>query len=430
MGNFGIGQSVSRFEGPWVPPGGQGRYLADVVLPRQAYAVVVRSPHAHARLRSIDPAAAERAPGVLGVLTGADLARDGLGTTATTLSRGRPDGSPMFAPAHPGLARDRVRYVGDPIALVVADSLPRAQDAAELVAIDYEPLLSVTATADAAGPGTPGPSGTSARTTSRTSSRSATPRRPTPPSRRARHVVRRRYVITRVHAQYLEPRGAMGDYDPGEERYTLYADVQYPHRVRGVLAKILGVPEPRVRVIAGDIGGGFGAKGWQYVEHRLVLWAARRLGRPVRAGVRADRDPPGRRARARQRQRGRAGVLDGDGRFLALRVRTTANIGAYLSSDRNLLPTFQNVGTVIGVYAHPGGPRPRARRADEHQPDRAVPRRRAPRGDLRHRAAHRRRRPRVRRNPIELRRRTGAPRRHAVQDRAGPSPTTAASSRS
>ena len=257
MGNFGIGQSVSRFEDPRLLRG-QGRYLADVALPRQAYAVVVRSPHAHARLRSIDPAAAARAPGVLGVLTGADLARDGLGTTATTLSRKRPDNSPMFAPAHPGLVRDRVRYVGDPIAVVVAETLPLAQDAAELVAIDYEPLPSVTATADAAGPGSPAvwdecPDNVS--NVFEVGDAAATDAA----FRRAHHVVRRRYVITRVHAQYLEPRGAMGDYDPGEDRYTLYADVQYPHRVRGVLARILGVPEPRVRVIAGDVGGGFGA---------------------------------------------------------------------------------------------------------------------------------------------------------------------------
>ena len=159
-------------------------------------------------------------------------------------------------------------------------------------------------------------------------------------------------MITRVHAQYLEPRGAIGDYDPGEDRYTLYADVQYPHRVRGVLAKILGVPEPRVRVIAGDVGGGFGAKGWQYAEHRLVLWAARRLGRPVRwvcertETLLADEH-------ARDNISEAELALDGDGRFLGLRVRTTANLGAYLSSDRGLLPTFQNVGTVVGVYAIP-----------------------------------------------------------------------------
>jgi carbon-monoxide dehydrogenase large subunit len=350
VGPFGIGQPVSRFEDPRLLRG-QGRYLADVVLPRQAYAVVVRSPHAHARLRAIDPAGAARAPGVLAILTGEDLARDGLGTTAATLARKRPDGSPMFAPAHPGLARDRVRYVGDPIALVVADTLPRAQDAADLLAVQYEPLPSVTATADAARPGSPPvwdecPDNVS--NVFEVGDAAATDAA----FGRARHVVRRRYVITRVHAQYLEPRGAVGDYDPGEDRYTLYADVQYPHRVRGVLARILGVPEPRVRVIAGDVGGGFGAKGWQYAEHRLVLWAARRLGRPVRwvcertEALLADEH-------ARDNVSEAELALDAEGRFLGLRVRTTANLGAYVSSDRNILATFQNVGTLVGVYAIP-----------------------------------------------------------------------------
>ena len=162
-----------------------------------------------------------------------------------------------------------------------------------------------------------------------------------------------------------------------------------------MLAKILGVPEPRVRVIAGDVGGGFGAKGWQYAEHRLVLWAARRLGRPVRwvcertETLLADEH-------ARDNVSEAELALDGDGRFLGLRVRTTANLGAYLSSDRGLLPTFHNVGTLVGVYAIRRGPRPRARRADEHQPHRAVPRRGPPRGRVRSRAADRRRGPRAR----------------------------------
>jgi carbon-monoxide dehydrogenase large subunit len=169
----------------------------------------------------------------------------------------------------------------------------------------------------------------------------------------ADHVVRRRYVITRVHAQYMECRGALGVYDPGEDRYTLYADVQYPHRVRHVLATaILRIPEHRIRVIAGDIGGAFGTKGWQYPEHRLVLWAARTLGRPVRwacerrEAILADEH-------ARDTVSEAELALDDRGRFLALRVRTIANVGAYVSSDRNLLATFMNVATLVGVYTIP-----------------------------------------------------------------------------
>ena len=152
MAKFGIGQSVTRFEDIRLLKG-EGRYLNDVNLPGQAHAVVLRSPHAHARIRGIDVDRALKAPGVLAVLTGADVERDGLGTMKMTLRRKRPDGTPMFAPPHRGLSQERVRYVGDPIAFVIAETLGQAKDAADLVQVDYEPLPSVTATADATAPG-------------------------------------------------------------------------------------------------------------------------------------------------------------------------------------------------------------------------------------------------------------------------------------
>src|SRR5438128_2751812 len=148
MGQFGIGQGIKRFEDVRLVRG-EGRFHDDVNLPGQAHAVIVRSMHAHARIRSIDTSAAQRAPGVLAVFTGADVARDGLGTMKMTLKRKRPDGSPMFAPPHRGLSAERVRYVGDPVALVVADTQGHARDAAELVRVDYDPQPSVTSTADA-----------------------------------------------------------------------------------------------------------------------------------------------------------------------------------------------------------------------------------------------------------------------------------------
>ena len=196
---------------------------------------MVRSVHAHARIDAIDVSAALRAPGVVAAFTGADLAEAGLGTMRTTLARTRPDGSPMFAPTHPVLVRDRVRCVGDPVAFLVAETLAQAEDAAELIRIEYAPLPSVTATAEAAEAGSPPvwdecPDNVS--NVFETGDRAATDAA----FARADRVVRRRYVITRVHAQYMEPRGALGVYDPGEDRYTLYADVQYPHRVRNVLA--------------------------------------------------------------------------------------------------------------------------------------------------------------------------------------------------
>ena len=351
MGEFGIGQSVKRFEDVRLLKGG-GRYQGDVNLPGQVHMVVVRSPHAHARIRAIDAKAALASPGVVAVLTGADLAQDKLGTMRMTLKRKRPDGSPMFTSPHLGLTPERVRYVGDPVALVIAETAAQAEDAAELVDVDYEPLPSVTATADAVRPGAPAvwdecpdnvssvfEAGNQAAADAALAS--------------AVRVVRRRFVITRVHAQYMEPRGALGVWDPAEERYTLYADVQYPHRVRNALASnILKVPEHSIRVIVGDVGGGFGTKGWQYPEHRLVLWAAKRLGRPVkwacerREAIMADEH-------ARDNVTDAELALDADGKFLGLRVRTLANVGAYVSSDRNLLATFANVFTLVGVYVFP-----------------------------------------------------------------------------
>jgi len=349
MGQFGIGQPVTRFEDRRLLRG-QGRYQSDVDLPGQAHAVIVRSVHAHAHIRGLDTETARRAPGVVAVFTGADLAADKLGTMTMTLPRKRPDGSPMFAPPHRGLAVDRVRYVGDPVTVVIAETLAQAEDAADLIRIDYEPLPSVTSTAEAIGAAPVWdecPDNVSNVFTA--GDKSATDAAFTSAPR----IVRRRYVISRVHAQYMEPRGALGVYDPGEDRYTLYADVQYPHRVRTALANnIFKVPEHQIRVIAGDVGGGFGTKGWQYPEHRLVLWAARKLGRPVKwACERREAIPADEHARDNVSEGELA--LDADGRFLGLRVRTLANVGAYVSSDRNLLATFSNVFTLVGVYTFP-----------------------------------------------------------------------------
>ncbi|MBT6909940.1 MAG: xanthine dehydrogenase family protein, partial [Rhodospirillaceae bacterium] len=255
---------------------------------------------------------------------------------------------PMFARSHPGLVSGWVRYVGDPFALVIAESLMQAKDAAELVAVEYHDLPSITDTAQAAAgkeavwPECPDNISNVFEAGDAVTTEAA--------FARAAHIVRRRYVISRVYAHFMEPRGVIGDYDPGEDRYTLYADVQYPHRVRNALAnKIFKIPENKIRVIAGDVGGGFGTKGWQYPEHRLMLWAAKMLGRPVKwtcerqEAILADEH-------ARDNISEAELALDADNRILALRVRTLANVGAYVSSDRNLLATFTNVSTLVGVY--------------------------------------------------------------------------------
>jgi len=350
MGQFGIGQPVRRFEDKRLLRG-NGRFQGDVTIAGQAHAVVLRSPHAHARIKSLDIAPALAAPGAIAVLTGDDLAAAKLGAMGVPFQRKRPDGSPMFARAFMGLAQGTVRYVGEPVAFVVSETLAQAKDAAELVEVDYEVLPSVTDTAEAAAgtiavwPECPDNISNLFEAGNKTAADAALAG--------AAHIVKRRYVISRVYAHFMEPRGAIGMWDPGEERFTLYADVQYPHRVRQALAtRIFKIPESRIRVVAGDVGGGFGTKGWQYPEHRLVLLAARMLRRPVKwACERSEAILADEHARDNISEAELA--LDNDGKFRGLRVKTFANVGAYISSERNLLATFSNVGTLTGVYDIP-----------------------------------------------------------------------------
>ncbi len=351
MGQFGIGQPVTRLEDPRLLKG-QGRYINDTNLPGQAYLVYVRSPHAHAKIQSIDISAAASAPGVIGVYTGADLVAAGLGLIPITLKRSRPDGSPMFTGSHRGLAVGRVRHVGDPVAAVVAETLLQARDAAELVTVDYADLPSVTATAQAAQPGAQpvwDECQDNVCNVFEVGNKAATEAA----FAKAAHVVKRAYTITRVHAQYMEPRGALGTYDAGEDRYTLYADSQYPHRIREVLARnVFNIPEHRIRVVSENVGGAFGTKGWAYSEHRMVLWLAKKLGRPVKwACDRSEALLADEHARDCISEAELA--LDAGGKFLALRVQNVSNLGAYVSSDRQLAPTFNNLGSLVGVYAIP-----------------------------------------------------------------------------
>ncbi|MBL4720972.1 MAG: xanthine dehydrogenase family protein molybdopterin-binding subunit [Alphaproteobacteria bacterium] len=351
MMKFGIGQPVKRLEDVRLVQG-QGHFQDDRTVPGQVYTVFLRSPHAHAKILSIDVAAAKDAPGVRAVYTGADYAADGLGMPKASMPRKRADGSPMFAPQRPALVVDRVRYVGDPLAMVIADTLDQAKDAAELIDVDYEVLPAVTDTAFAAQPDSPPIWDENPDNISHFHERGD--KAPTEAAfAKAAHIVKRRYVISRVHAQYIEPRGAIGVYDPGEDRYTLYADVNYPHRVRNMLANdVLRVPESNVRVVVEDVGGGFGTKGWQYVEHRLSLWAARKIGRPVRwtcersEAVMADehgRDNIGEISLA----------FDDSGKILGLHLDMIANLGAYVASNRQLLTPFGMIATVTGVYDIP-----------------------------------------------------------------------------
>jgi carbon-monoxide dehydrogenase large subunit len=348
---FGIGQPAIRLEDVRLVRGA-GHFQDDRVIPGQVYAVFVRSPHAHAKINSVDTAAAKASPGVLAVYTGQDYADDGLGMPKATQPRKRADGSPMFAPQRPAMMVDHVKYVGDTVAMVIATTLNQAKDAAELVEVDYTPLPAVTDTAYAADPSSPpiwegNPDNISHRHErgDKAAAEAA--------FAQAAHVVKRRYVITRVHAQYMEPRGSLGVWDAGDERYVLYADVNYPHRVRNMLAnQVFRVPESAVRVVVQDVGGGFGTKGWQYVDHRLVMWAAKKLGKPVRwtcersEAIMADehgRDNIGEISLA----------FDANGKILGLHLDMIANIGAYIASDRQLLTPFGQIATVTGVYDIP-----------------------------------------------------------------------------
>ena len=347
---FAIGQSVRRVEDPRLLRG-FGRYSDDVSLPHQAYAVVVRSPHAHAVIRSIDTSAARQASGVLAVLTGADLAADGLGNLPTDKTRKRCDGSAAFATPRPALVRDRARHVGDPVALVVAATTEQAVDAAELVAVDYEPLPAVAATADAARPGAPpvwAEAPDNVAFVWEAGNKDAVARA----FASAAHVTHLDFVVSRVAAAPLEPRGAVGEWDRRTGRYTLHTGIQAPHGLRTLLAdQVFRVPQSHLRVVTGEVGGSFGMKSGVYPEPVLVLWAAKRLGRPVkwtsdrREGFVTD-------------EHGRDNVstaelaLDANGKFLALRVAITLNVGAYLT-PRSAGPGTNNVGGVAGVYTTP-----------------------------------------------------------------------------
>ncbi len=346
MGEFAIGQSVSRFEDPRLLRGG-GRYVGDIVLPGMAFGHVLRSPHAHARIRSIDTSRAKAAPGVLAVLTGADWQASGWGDLPVPDGLKRRDGS-SFRPPYPALVTDRVRWAGDYVAFVVAETLVQAQDAAELIMVDYEALPAVVSTAQATEGAPrvwdecPDNIGFVQLFGDKTATDAA--------FARADHVVKHRFVINRVTAASMEPRGSIGDSNAADGRYTIYTTLQRAHSFRAELAPILKVPESKIRVVAGDIGGSFGMKSAVYNEVALVLLASKLLSRPVKwISTRSESFLSD--AQARDNVTHAELALDRDGIFLGLRVHTTASIGAYLQTG---MPAFTgNIGTLAGVYRTP-----------------------------------------------------------------------------
>jgi carbon-monoxide dehydrogenase large subunit len=351
MGQFGIGQAVQREEDPRLLRG-FGEFVGDVSRPRMAYGYVLRSPHAHAKIRGIDTRAAQQMPGVLAVYTSEDLKADGIGTLKVRMPRKRPDGSPIFTSAHPGLAREETHFVGDQVAYVVAESLAEAKDAAERIEVDYEPLPSVVLTADAVAPGAPAVWANCPDNISNlfeVGDKAAVDTA----FAKAHHVTREHFVISRIMHNAIEPRGIVAEYDQRFGRFTLNGCIGSIHGARRAYAEdIFKIPENRFRVVSGDIGGAFGSKGVTAPENTLALYAARKLNRPVKwVAERSEcflSDD-----HCRDNVTDAELALDKDGNFLALRVKTLANLGAYLSADSNLLPTFSNLGTLAGVYRTP-----------------------------------------------------------------------------
>ncbi|HZL29467.1 MAG TPA: xanthine dehydrogenase family protein molybdopterin-binding subunit [Pseudolabrys sp.] len=348
MGEFAIGQGVSRFEDPRLIQGG-GSYTDDVQLPNMAHGVVLRSPHAHARIKSIDTTAAKKAPGVLAVLTAADVKANGYGELPVPGGLKRRGGEPMYKPKYPILADGVVRWVGDGVAFVVAETIAQALDAAELIEVDFDSLPSVTSTAEAVKPGAPKVWADAPDNTSFVEvlgSKEATDAA----FAKAAHVVKHKFVINRVTAATMEPRGAVGDYHKADGRYTVYTAMQRPHPTRTELAKVLGVPESKVRIVTGDTGGSFGMKSPIFNETPMVLLASKLIGRPVKwISTRSESFTSD--AQARDNVTEAELALDKDGVFLGMRVKTVAAIGAYLQSA---MPAFfLNAGTLAGCYRTP-----------------------------------------------------------------------------
>ncbi len=342
-----LGQSVQRKE-DYRFLTGSGMYTDDVSVPGQLYACFLRSPHAHARIRAIDTAPAKAAPGVVAVYVGADIEGKINGLPCGWLITDV-DGQPMKEPPHPALAQGKVRYVGDPVAMVVAQSLYQAKDAAELINVDYEVLPAVVDPAQARADGAPLLHDGAPRNTCYVWGLGDKAAVETAFSQAA-HVTTLEFVNNRLVPNAIEPRAALAQYNRGDDTYTLHVTSQNPHVERLLMtAFVLGLPEHKLRVIAPDVGGGFGSKIFLYAEETVLTWAAGQLKRPVKwtaersESFLAD-------AHGRDHVTKAELALDKNGKFLAMRVRTTASLGAYLSTFASSVPTILYATLLAGQY--------------------------------------------------------------------------------
>ena len=346
-----IGESLRRKE-DYRFLTGAGQYTDDIVLANMAQCYFVRSPHAHAKIRSIDKTAALAAPGVIGILDGQDVAADKINGLPCGWLITSTNGEPMKEPPHPILAFEKVRYVGDHVAMVVAETYEQARNAAELVVVDYEPLAAVVDVRDAQAPGAPvihdiatnnqcykWAIGDKAAVDATFAN--------------AAHVTKIDLVNNRLAPNPMEPRAAIGHYNRAGDDYTLYVSNQNPHVERLLLtAFVMGLPEHKVRVIAPDVGGGFGAKIYLYAEDVCLTWASKKLNRPIKWNC--DRSEAFLSdAHGRDHVTHAELAMDPDGKFLGFRVHTDANLGAYLSTFSTAVPTILYATLLAGQYKTP-----------------------------------------------------------------------------
>ncbi|MDD0816858.1 xanthine dehydrogenase family protein molybdopterin-binding subunit [Curvibacter sp. HBC28] len=330
---------------------GAGQYTDDVVLAAQAHAVFVRSPHAHARINSIDTSAAKAAPGVLDVFVGTQVAADNINGLPCGWLITSTDGQPMKEPPHPILAQGKVRYVGDHVAMVVAETLQQARDAAELVAVDYDVLNAVVDVRDA-------PQARDALHDIAPDNHCfkwAIGDKGAVDSvfAQAAHITKLDLINNRLVPNAMEPRAAIGSYSRANDEYTLYVSNQNPHVERLLMtAFVMGLPEHKVRVIAPDVGGGFGSKIYLYAEDVCLTWASKKLNRNIKWV--ADRSEAFLSdAHGRDHVSHAEMAMDANGQFLAMRVHTDANLGAYLSTFASAVPTILYATLLAGQYTTP-----------------------------------------------------------------------------
>ncbi|MCA0399704.1 MAG: xanthine dehydrogenase family protein molybdopterin-binding subunit [Proteobacteria bacterium] len=351
MAGTGIGARVERKE-DFRFITGKGNYTDDINRPGQAYAYFLRSPHAHAKIRKIDTKKASKMPGVVGILTGEDIEKDKIGGLICGWMIHSKDGSPMKAGAHPALAVGKVRYVGDHVAVVIAETLAEARDAAEAIVVDYEKLAPVIDLAGATKKGVPTIHDASPDNQVydwHLGDKAATDAA----FRKAKHVTKIDLVNNRLVPNAMEPRAAIGDYDTGEGAFTLYTTSQNPHVARLVLSAFIGIaPEHKLRVIAPDVGGGFGSKIFIYAEETVCIWAAKKVGRPVKwVAERTESFLSD--AHGRDHLTHAEMAIDENGKITGVRVSTRANLGAYLSTFASSVPTYLYAPLLSGQYNVP-----------------------------------------------------------------------------